>query len=177
DAAWIEYPRRRDDRRLLVGGGSEKDYGNRRILRQHGRERAHAKRNRRAGPQLERQGELSMAVERHPPHEPAAHALVVADDDELFQMPAMLRGADAADVRLVPIIDSLPVFPGPALLGFVLIAVVVGQCSECRQMLRAVVRQPAQRVLAVECASRHAEISGTNTADAQIKARLRLVAG
>src|SRR5437763_8909092 len=44
-------------------------------------------------------------------------------------------------------------------------------------MLRAVVRQPAQRVLAVECASRHAEVSGTNTADAQIKARLRLVAG
>src|SRR5213595_896127 len=109
-----------------------------------------------------------MAVERDPSHEATAHALVVANDDELFQMPAMLRGADAADVRLVPIIDSLPVFPGPALLGFVLIAVVVGQCSECRQMLRAVVRQHAERVLAVARASRDPAVGGANTADAQI---------
>ena len=117
-----------------------------------------------------------MAVERDPRHVAAAHPLVVAQDHELLEMPAVLRTADAADRGLVRVVAALPVLPRPTFFGFFLVAIVIGERAQCGQMLRAMVREPAERILAVEGAPGDAEVRRAESPDAQVEPRLRVIA-
>src|ERR1700758_2207807 len=89
----------------------------------------------------------------------------------------MHRGADTPNARLVPIVGALPVLPRPALLGFFLVAIVVGERAERGEMLGALIGKPAERVLTVERAPGDAEICGAKSTDAEIQRGLCLVPG
>src|ERR1051325_3439294 len=118
-----------------------------------------------------------MGVERDPRNVTATHALRVAQDDELLEMPAVPGGADTACARLLAIIEALPVFPAPAFFGLFLVAVIIGQRAERGEMLRPVIRETTQGILAVESATGDAEVRRPQSADAQIEPRLGGIQG
>src|SRR5258708_14623842 len=117
-----------------------------------------------------------MAIERDAGDVAGAHPLGVAQDHELFEMPAVLRATDGADHCLVRVVGPLPMLPRPAFFGFFLVAIVIREGAQRGQMLRAMIREPAKRVLAVERAPGDAEVRGAESPDAKVEPGLRLIA-
>ena len=73
--------------------------------------------------------------------------------------------------RVAPLVVALPALPRPVALGLFPVAVVVGQRAQRLQVLRALERQAAERILAVERAAADAEVGGRHAAGRQLAAR------
>src|SRR5690242_21768852 len=109
---------------------------------------------------MERQGEVARGSARDAREPAEARALVVAHHHELVEEPAIVAGLTTRERRLVRLARALPPLPGPVPLGLFLVAIVVGQRAERLQVLGAMEREPAQRILAVERAAADAEVRG-----------------
>src|SRR6185295_5843435 len=90
NAAGIERPRREEHRGLFIGCRAEDHRRYRGLFDQHRRQRSDRDRRRRPWPELDSQGQLIAAVERDMHDVSATQALVVANDDQLIEMPAIL---------------------------------------------------------------------------------------
>ena len=95
-----------EHRGLFIGRRAEDHRRYRGLFDQHRRAAPAPRRRRRPGPKLDSQGQLIAAVERDAHDMSAAQALVVANDDQLIEMPAVLADGGAVQHRGRPFVIS-----------------------------------------------------------------------